>query len=97
MLSRLFNGQGTQCSDLLGKAGSHFGKLCPFCGRDPFQSDSPWIYTKQIHKLLGGTENFLAFDITLQVMAVTDVSAGYKDTIRAVLKAFEDEVRVDPA
>jgi hypothetical protein len=56
---------------------------------------SVFTYTGIIKKLLGQTDFFFGLNITLQVMAITDVSAAYKYPVTPPLKGFQDKGRID--
>jgi len=51
----------------------------------------------KLQDLLGQADFLFGLDITIQVMAVADVSAGDEDAVSPVLEGVNDVDRVDPA
>jgi hypothetical protein len=52
----------------------HLGKTLTFCGRTPGQMKPVFSYGCKIQKFLSEADLFFSLNITIQVMAVTDVS-----------------------
>jgi len=74
-----------------------FGKRRPFGRRNPFQPQAALINSKQPEHFPGFFNDFLASNITFQVMTISDMSAGHQHTVRPSQKRFKQEAVIDPA
>lgn len=55
------------------------------------------VNSHECEQFPGHADNALSFFITIQVMAVTDVSATHQNAVRSQLKGFQDEIGRNPA
>jgi len=81
----------------LGKIVDFFGKRCAFGCRNPFQPQAAFIYPQQSEDLPGFFDYRLTSNITFQVMAVADVSAGYQDAVCPFQKSPEQKAVIHSA
>jgi hypothetical protein len=83
------NGRPTQLPEKLREGADFFGKNVPFGGRNPLQMQPPLVNSQQPQDLPGFIDDFLTLYITFQVIAVTDVSAGYHHAVHAGAEGIE--------
>jgi hypothetical protein len=81
----------------LDKIPDFFGKRCTFGSRNPFQSQAALIYPQQAKNFPGFSYYRLTSNITFQVMAFTDVSAGYEDAVCPFQKSPEQKAVIHSA
>ena len=93
----LFYLQRTQRLNLLCKILSHLGKSGSLRGRNPLKANAFRLNPQHGRQLFSCSEHLFSFYITIQVMTVTDVSAGDKDTVSPILKPFENKIGVYPS
>jgi len=53
--------------------------------------------TGHVEQFFGENDLFLGLYITLQVMAITEMSPGHQHTVTTLFECFDDESRVNPA
>jgi len=82
--------------ECLDKITDFFGKRCAFGSRNPFQPQTALIYAQQAENLPGFLDYRLTSNITFQVMAVADVSAGYQDAVGSFQKSPEQKAVIHP-
>jgi hypothetical protein len=76
--------------------GDHFHEALGFSGRHPGQMEPLASDAGQLEQLLGQSDLFFRLNITFQVMAVADVSAGYQRAVTALPQRSRDEDRIHP-
>ena len=79
------------------KRANFFGKGGTFGSGDPLQPQTAVIDPQQPEQLPGFFNDRPASDITFQVMAVADVSAGNQDAVGPFQKRLEQKSLIDPA
>jgi len=67
---------------LVGKRRRHLGEFIPLGRGYPLKPDPPGVDAEQFDEFFRGSKHSFSLDITVQVMAVTDVSARHKDAVR---------------
>jgi hypothetical protein len=77
---------------VVSKLGDGLDKLGGFRGRDPFQPQPVLLEPRKSKELLHHCQTLGGHVITVQVMAVTDVSATHEDTVRTLLKSLQKMV-----
>jgi hypothetical protein len=63
-------------------------------GGNPFQPQAAFVNPQQPEQLAGFFNNLPAFDITFQVMTVTDVSAGNQNSVRPFQKRLQQKAMI---
>jgi hypothetical protein len=86
---------GTQRPDLFGEAGHHFGKPRRFGGRNPLDGETLRIDPQILQDDADGGGAAQGFDITVQVMAFTEVSAHDDDAVGSLAQGTHHQVRMD--
>jgi hypothetical protein len=81
----------------LNKRANFFGKRRSFGSGDPFQPQAALINPQQPEHLPGFFNDFLASNITFQVMTIADVSAGHQHTVRPFEKRLKQEAVIHSA
>jgi hypothetical protein len=81
----------------LNKQTNFFGECSPFRSGNPFQSQAALIYPQQAENFPGFSYYRLTSDITFQVMAFADVSAGYQDAVCPFQKSPEQKAVIHSA
>jgi hypothetical protein len=74
-----------------------FGKRRPFRCRNPFQPQAALINAQQSQYLPGFFNDLLTSNITFQVMAIANVSAGYQYAVCPFQKSPQQESVIDSA
>jgi len=89
----LSQGRRSEAADLLDKL-SHYSRIPgAFSGRDPFQFQALRVNPLEFQELPHECHSLYRHVITIQVMAVTDVSPAHKDAVSAFLESLQDLVR----
>ena len=85
----------SQGTDLLDKISDNLGKARAFSRRNPFEDKPLRIDSRKLKELFHESHSFHRHVITVQVMAVPDVSAPHKDAVRPFLKGLQYLMRPD--
>jgi hypothetical protein len=91
----LSQGRRSQFANLVHEFGNHLCKAGPLRGRYPFEVQPRGIDTGEFQDLPEKRNPFYRHVITIQVMAVSDVSPAHKDAVRSFLKGLQNLVRTD--
>ena len=88
-ISAQFTEQLREGPDLIGKEVS-------FGSGNPFQAETALVSPKELQDSESFIDDYLALFITSQVMAVTDVSAGYHYPVGSRLKRIQQKTMIHP-
>jgi hypothetical protein len=86
-----------QVLDLLGERPDDFSKTDSLGSRNPFQGQTVIVDAKKCQQFTSHFDDPYSLLITIQVMAVTNVSATYKYPVSTQLKRLQDEIGINPA
>lgn len=78
----------TQRFNLFRKLTHNFGKADAFGRGNPFQTQPVGCDSQKVNQLLSEMKHLFGFNITILVMAVTDMSAGDQNAVGPFLKRF---------
>jgi hypothetical protein len=88
-------GTGTQGFEGLGHVRHDVGELLGLGRGNPFEAEALGLEAKVFQHQVNAFGSGLGFYITFQVMAFTQVSPTYDDTIGALGEGVDDEIGVD--
>lgn len=82
-------------SNLLHKVGDYLGKPGTFGGRHPLEIEPIRVHAVEVKQFSHESYSLHSHVITVQVMAITDVSPAHEDAVRALLESLQDLMRPD--
>ena len=92
-LRRHFQLGRSQPLDVVGEVGYDLGEPGSLSSGDPFQPEAVLFYAGKGEKLFHHRDSFSCHVITVQVMAIANVSAAYKNAVSTLLESLENVVR----
>ncbi len=78
---------------LLDEFRDDFSKSRTFRRRDPFEHETFGVDARKVEELFHEVDSLDGHVITIQVMAIADVSAAYEDAVSAFLKGLQNLMR----
>jgi hypothetical protein len=85
----------SQGTDLFDEISDNLGKTRAFSRRNPLEDKPLRIDSRELEELFHESRSFHRHVITVQVMAIPDVSAPHKDAVRPFLKGLQYLMRPD--
>ena len=92
-LRRHFQPGRSQPLNVVGEVGYYLGESGSFSSGDPFQPEAVLFDAGKGEKLFHHRDSFGCHVITVQVMAIADVSAAHKNAVSTFLESLENVVR----
>lgn len=83
-------------TDFLSKIADYLGKLVAFRGGNPFKSQPFWVKADEPDKFLHHRHPLGRNKIAFPIMALSDVAAGNKNTVRPFLECLQNKMGRHP-